>query len=290
MTKTGQKIIPCLWFNDQAEDAARFYATVFRNSKIGNVAHYGKSAALASGQSEGSVLTVEFELEGMSFLGLNGGPHFKMDPSISFIVGCESESEIDGLWAKLAKTSRIELGRYPFAEKYGWCEDHLGVNWQLILAPREQKISPALLFANEKLGKAEEAMRFYTSLFTNSKIDRIARDQTTGVILHATFTLSGQAFVAAEGPLDHEFDFSPAISFIVYCETQDEIDAYWKKLSAVPEAEQCGWLMDPYGVSWQIVPRILPELLTGPDPTRAERVMRIIIESKKINLDLIMQA
>ena len=139
-----KRIQPCLWFDNQAEQAAKFYASVFPNSKVGRIIPYGKAASEAAGQPEGSVLTVEFELEGLSFLGLNGGSHFKLNPSISFIVGCESEKEIDELWRKLCREPRMPLQKYPFAEKYGWCEDQFGVNWQLILGPRRKNIVPAL--------------------------------------------------------------------------------------------------------------------------------------------------
>jgi predicted 3-demethylubiquinone-9 3-methyltransferase (glyoxalase superfamily) len=136
----------------------------------------------------------------------------------------------------------------------------------------------------EQSGRAEEAMNIYTSLFNNSKIESIARDEKTGVVLHARFTLAGQSFVALESPLDHPFTFTPTISFILYCENQQEIDEFWKKLSVDKEAQQCGWLKDPFGVSWQIDPRMLGEMLSDMDTQKSERVMKALLNMKKLDI------
>jgi len=277
----------CLWFADQAEEAANLYTSLFEGSAIGTIARYGKAGAQVSGQAEGSVMTVELELAGTRLLGLNGGPHFRFNPTMSLFVGCESEAEIDRLWKKLPKNVRMELQKYPFAPKYGWCEDRYGMNWQLILGPRRQKISPALLFANQRYGKVEEAIRFYISLFPGSEIEKIARDERTGAVLHSAFTLAGQSFVAMEGPLPKEFDFSPAMSFVVPCASQEEIDDIWGKLSAVPEAERCGWLQDKFGVSWQVVHQDWGKLISEASPQKREQILSAIFKMKKPVLKLI---
>ena len=150
-----------------------------------------------------------------------------------------------------------------------------------------QKITPNLWFDSQ----AEEAAKFYTSVFKNSKIINTSRygdegqevtGQKPGTVMTVEFELDGQRFVALNGgPL---FTFSEAISFIVDCETQEEVDMYWEKLSAVPEAEQCGWIKDKFGVSWQIIPRQLNELLGDPDPEKAGRVMNAMLKMKKIDI------
>lgn len=287
-----QKITPCLWFNDNAVDAAKFYTSIFGNSKIKGISHYGEAGAMASGQSKGSVMTVSFELQGHEFLGLNGGPHFKFTPALSFFVWCDTQQEIEDLWQKLSKggLTRMELAKYPFSEKYGWCEDRYGVSWQLILSSRKRKISPVLLFVKDQTGRAEEAMKFYVSLFSASKIDSIARDEKTGVILHGRFTLAGQDFVAMESPVEHPFEFTPAISFIVNCEGQQEVDQFWERLSAYKDAEQCGWLKDKFGVSWQIVPTLLGKALQGKDDKTAENVMKAVLQMKKIDVGTLQRA
>lgn len=151
----------------------------------------------------------------------------------------------------------------------------------------KQKITPCLWFND----KTEEAVNFYISLFPNSKIGSISRyDKTSaevsgqreGSVLTVEFELFGQQFLALNGGLI--FKLSEAISLVVNCETQEEIDKYWSSLSAVPEAEQCGWLKDKYGLSWQIVPTILNKLLTDTDKTKAGRVMQAMLEMKKIGI------
>ena len=151
-----QKITPFLWFDDKAEEAAKYYVSIFRNSRIVNVARYGEAGAKASGRPKGSVMTVAFELEGQPFVALNGGP---------------------------------------------------------------------------------------------------------------------------------AFTFSPAISLFVNCETQKEIDDLWEKLSAGGEKDQCGWLKDKYGVSWQIVPAVIGEMVSDPDPATSERVMQAVLQMKKIDIE-----
>src|SRR5439155_14324582 len=116
-----QKINPFLWFDSEAEEAAKFYTSVFKNSKIGGTSRYDKAAAKAAGRPEGSVLTIAFQLAGQDFVALNGGPVFKFTPAISFLVNCKTKEEVDELWTKLSKggSSYMELGEYPFSERYG---------------------------------------------------------------------------------------------------------------------------------------------------------------------------
>jgi predicted 3-demethylubiquinone-9 3-methyltransferase (glyoxalase superfamily) len=152
-----------------------------------------------------------------------------------------------------------------------------------------QKITPFLWFDNQ----AEEAMNFYTSIFKNSKPGKIARygeagPESKGKVLTAAFQLEGQEFVALNG--GPKYKFTPAISFFVSCETQEEIDYYWDKLSDGGQIQQCGWLTDKYGVSWQIVPRILPELLTSKDPAKAQRAMQAMLQMKKLDIAALRKA
>jgi predicted 3-demethylubiquinone-9 3-methyltransferase (glyoxalase superfamily) len=287
-----QKINPCLWFDHQAEEAANFYTSLFKNSKIGRIARYSDSGAQVSGQKKGSVMTIEFELEGQNITGLNGGPYFKFTPALSFFVWYESEDEINHLWEQLSKggETRMALSQYPWAQKYGWTADRFGVEWQLIHSKHKQKLAPALLFVQDLFGKGEEAIQFYMSLFKNSKIESMARDEASKSILHCIFSLGGQDFALMEGQGEHNFTFSSAFSLMINCDTQDEIDRYWTKLSEGGTTEQCGWLKDKYGVSWQIVPSILAEMMSDPDPAKTERVMKAALQMRKPDLKLIEQA
>jgi len=152
-----------------------------------------------------------------------------------------------------------------------------------------QKITPFLWFDNQ----AEEAMNFYVSIFKNSKVLSVNRygegaPAPKGTVMTANFQLEGQEFTALNGgPM---FKFSPAISFVVHCETQAEVDEYWEKLSAGGKVNQCAWLDDKFGVSWQIVPNALIELLSDPDPVKAGRVMQVMMQMTKIDIATLKRA
>jgi predicted 3-demethylubiquinone-9 3-methyltransferase (glyoxalase superfamily) len=152
-----------------------------------------------------------------------------------------------------------------------------------------QKITPFLWFDNQ----AEEAVNFYLSIFKNSKIVNVARygeagPGPEGSVMTVVFQLDGQEFIALNG--GPHFRFNEAISFVVNCETQEEIDEMWEKLSACGKKVECGWLKDRYGISWQIVPTVLGELLTDPDPEKAQRVMKAMLQMVKIDIKTLKQA
>lgn len=288
-----QKITPFLWFNHQAEEAAHFYTSVFKDSRITAITHYGPEAAAASGKPEGSVMTVAFNLEDQEFVALNGGPVFEITPAISFFVNCETEHEIDTLWKKLTEggTVLMELNKYPFSEKFGWLKDKFGLTWQLMIGDGMQKITPFLMFGGEQSGKAEKAMNFYLSLFSNSCIIHLERyesseDEIEGNIKYARFSLNEQEFLAMDSIKNHEFTFTPAFSFVVNCVSQDEVDHFWNQLSQGGDetAQQCGWLQDRYGVSWQVVPVELEEMLSDPNPAKSARVMEAMLPMKKLDI------
>jgi predicted 3-demethylubiquinone-9 3-methyltransferase (glyoxalase superfamily) len=181
-------------------------------------------------------------------------------------------------------------GKYPWAERYGWCEDRFGVNWQLMVGERARMITPALLFANARYGRAEAAIRHYVSVFEGSGVQQVDRDPATGAVRFAAFTLGGTPFVAMEGPLEPAFDFSCGTSFIVPCASQAELDRTWDALSAVPEAEQCGWLVDAFGVSWQLVHEDWGKLMSTADPARRDRLMGAILKMKKPDIAALLAA
>jgi len=291
-----QKITSCLWFVSNAEEAAKFYTSLFTNSKIGKVARYDEASSKASGQPTGSVLTIEFEIEGHKFLGLNGGPAFKFNPSLSLFVVSKDESEIDNLWKKFSDGGKIlmELDKYDWSKKYGWVEDKFGLSWQLILAEEDikQKIVPSLLFVDKAFGKAEEAIKFYTSVFKNSKLESVYKfPDNDNAVMYGDFSIEGNLFAAMDGPGEHGFHFNEAISFVVDCENQEEVDYYWNKLTSDGgEESQCGWLKDKYGVSWQIVPQILIDYLYDKDTIKAQRVMMAMLQMKKIEIAVLEKA
>src|SRR5947209_19748692 len=152
-----------------------------------------------------------------------------------------------------------------------------------------QKITPFLWFD----GKAEEAMNFYVSVFKNSKVMSVSRcgeagPGPKGTVMSVTFQLEGQEFFALNG--GPQFTFSPAVSFFVNCETQQEVDELWEKLSAGGQQEQCGWLRDKYGLSWQIIPSVLGTMLQDKDPAKAQRVMQAMLQMDKIDIRRLTEA
>jgi predicted 3-demethylubiquinone-9 3-methyltransferase (glyoxalase superfamily) len=289
-----QKIVPYLWFNDQAEEAAKLYSSLFDNAKILSTARYGE----AGPGPKGTVMMVTFQLEGQRFMALNGGPQYSFTPAISFFVTCGTAERVDALWRKLSDGGRVlmELQKYPFSEKFGWVEDRYGLSWQLNLAGRGTKISPFLMFVGKQQGRAEEAMKFYVSLFKDSSIEQIERfgagqGETEGTVMHGRFSLAGQEFMAMDSAREHAFSFTPATSLYVNCDTQAEIDTLWEKLpQGGGEPGRCGWLTDRYGVSWQIVPSILGELMGDAKSGRPNKVMQALLKMNKLDIKELQRA
>lgn len=301
MKTKENKISINLWFNTEAEEAAKFYTSIFKDSSIGKINRYGTEGQEVHGKPDSTVMTVEFQLENQHFVGLNGGPQFTPSPSISFFVSRDTKEEVDALWEKLSEEGEVlmPLDSYPFSERYGWVQDKYGVSWQLILpgqqGDRRPPIVPSFLFVGEQCGNAENAMEFYRSVFENSESGNIARYGTDqehdeeGTVMYGDFAIEGQWFAAMDSAQEHKFRFNEGISFIVNCDSQDEVDHYWEKLSADPSAEQCGWLRDRFGVSWQIVPKVLPELLNE-GSEKSERVMKAMLQMKKLDVKALQDA
>jgi len=290
-----QKITPCLWFDDNAEEAVDFYTSVFKDAKIEDIAQYGEDASKASGRPKGSVMTITFQLHGQEFMALNGGPIFKFTPAISFFVYCNTEKEINELFAKLSESGQVlmALDKYPFSERYAFISDKFGLSWQLILADSAQKIVPCLLFVGKDLGKAEAAVQFYKTVFRHAGVHQMSHygkgeNGKEGTVMHSSFSLDGQKFTAMDGTGSHMFAFNESVSFMVNCREQDEVDYYWEELSKSGMEVQCGWLKDKFGISWQIVPTALGEMMK--DAKKSEMVMTALLQMKKLDIRKLKQA
>lgn len=296
------KIATNLWFDNQAEEAAEFYLSAFGDGEVRRKLRYTEAGQEIHGQRPGSVMTVDFRVLDHDFVGLNGGPVFTVNPSVSFIVNYspsrdeKAKEKLDEAWNALAGGGEplMPLDKYPFSEHYGWIQDKYGVSWQLMLTNPEGDprpvITPSLMFVGDRCGKAEAAGEFYLSVFRNARKGDIARypagmaSDKEGTVMFSDFMLEGQWFAAMDSAGEHAFDFNEAVSFIVNCADQAEVDYYWEKLSAVPESEQCGWLKDKYGVSWQIVPTRFLDMLTEGDSAKSARVMEAMLKMKKLDL------
>jgi predicted 3-demethylubiquinone-9 3-methyltransferase (glyoxalase superfamily) len=282
-----QQIVPHLWFDREAKDAAAFYTSLFRGSKVNSVSRITDTPS-------GDCDIVSFTLAGQEFLSISAGPLFKFNPSISFFTVFDNEAEIDTLWQKLSQGGKVLMPyqAWPWARKYGWLQDKYGLSWQLSMSDQHrvgQKITPLLMYTGRVAGKTKEALGFYTKIFPDSKLDMLVaygkgEGDQEGFLKHARFTLCGQGFMAMDSSAKHDFNFNEAVSLLVLCDSQEEIDRCWSALSANPAAEQCGWLKDKYGVSWQVAPRIMGEMLSKGTEEQRRRVTRAFLKMKKFDI------
>jgi len=208
------EIYPCLWFNGQAKAAAELYCSVFKNSKI----------------TVETSMVITFNLAGQKFMGLNGGPRYVPNSSISFFVVCETLDEIEHAWEALLEGGQVlmPLNKYEWSAQYGWLQDKYNINWQLALGKSEevgQKITPTLMFTNQQAGQAEQAIYFYTSIFNNSSVVGILNydetdNEVAGTVKHAQFILGQQVFMAMDSSMPDSFSFNEGISLVLNCENQ----------------------------------------------------------------------
>lgn len=273
-------IFPCLWFDTEGNAAAKFYTEIF-GGKI----------------TVDTPSVINFELFGQRFMILNAGPQFEKNASISFMVLCETEDEVERFWKPLADGGMVlmELGEYPWSKKYGWVRDRFGVTWQVFLGEKqgEQRIIPTMMFIHQNDGKAMQAMEFFTQIFQDSKIGGVMKygeegnetHDIAGNVQHAHFEIDGYSFFCMDNSYDHKFDFNEAISIVVMTDDQEETDHLWNSLTANGgRPSMCGWLKDQYGVSWQIVPKKLIELMNHSDLFRAKKVVEKMMTMQKIDI------
>lgn len=295
---TDQKVVPNVWFTRNAEEAGAFYSSVFSSAEAAVTSRYPQELPDWQAPFAGEVLTVDLTIDGYRIVLVNAGPEFPPNPSISFMLNFDplmfggdadaARARLDDTWAALSEggSTLMPLGEYPFAQRYGWVADRYGVNWQLMLTDPEGEprpfVIPSLMFGGAAQNRAREALEFYTSLFEESGVGMIAEypaasgPADAGNIMFSDFRLAGQWFTAMDSGVEQDFSFTAGVSLEVRCRDQAEIDRYWDALSAVPQAEQCGWLADRFGVSWQIVPENMNELLETPG------AFQRMLEMKKI--------
>jgi predicted 3-demethylubiquinone-9 3-methyltransferase (glyoxalase superfamily) len=294
-------IKPHLWFDNQAKEAAEFYTTLMPDSAITYVNQLHNTPS-------GDCDIVEFTLAGQSFMAISAGPLFQFNPSISFMINFDPSRDpdaakhIDEVWNKLVEkgTVMMALDRYPFSERYGWVSDQYGVSWQLILtnpAGEERPvIVPSMMFTGDGAGKAEEAINFYCSVFKDSKRGITAQrpqdmgPDKAGSVMYADFYIDRTWLAAMDSAHPHGFGFNEAVSLLIQCETQEEIDYYFSVLSADPKAEQCGWLKDKFGVSWQVSSTLMAEVFKQGTREQIDRVTQAFMPMKKIDVAAMQRA
>ncbi len=273
------QIFPCLWFDSDAQAAAAFYCSILPDSKILDQNHF----------------LANFSTGGQKFMCLNGNKNSTFNASISFFINSGSKAQLKAIWDGMLEGGqvRMPLQDYPWSSFYGWIQDRFGVNWQLMLDQNEdnpQLFRPTLMFSDSNFGNAERAINFYSSIFSDSELKFVSRygaehgDQA-GKINHAQFQLNGQLFAAMDSGIMHGVNFNESISFVITCDTQEEIDFYWSKLTEGGSESQCGWLKDQFGISWQVVPAILSTLMA--DPQKSQKVMEAFLKMKKFDIGIL---
>ncbi|MDM1296609.1 VOC family protein [Sphingobacterium sp. N143] len=263
-------IIPSIWFDQNAKEAFNLYSDTFSNSKI----------------SSDSAIVVEAVLNGIKFIGINGGPMFKPNPSISFMVICESKEEVDHIWTAFSKEGNVlmALDNYPWSPYYGWVADKYGVNWQLYQGKvddtNQQAIVPTLMYCGQQQGKCEAALHFYENVFKDFRSNgmlRYTEGEFKGSIQHTQFVINGVTLMAMDSGVKQDFTFNEGISLTILCKDQEEIDYYWNAITQQGEESRCGWCKDEFGVSWQIVPEQIADYLQRPGAGEALMNMKKII-------------
>ncbi|HLL80004.1 MAG TPA: VOC family protein [Ktedonobacteraceae bacterium] len=287
-------ITPHLWFDKEAKVAAEFYTSLLPDSKVTHITTLHNTPS-------GDCDVVSFVLANQPFMAISAGPLFKFNPSISFHIKLKTKEEVDAIWEKLSSGGKVlmPLNAYPFSERFGWVEDKYGLSWQVIYAGNsaiQQTIMPALMFVGAVCGKTEEAITLYTSVFQNAHTNFLQRygkgeePDKEGTVRYGEFTLNGMEFGAMDSAHEHSFAFNEAISFLIPCETQAEIDYYWEKLSADPQAEQCGWLKDKFGLSWQVWPIAVGEMMQNGTREQIDRITQAFLPMKKFDIATLQKA
>ena len=279
----NNNIFPCLWFDNDAATAAKFYCKIFAGSSI----------------STESPVVVNIDVLGQRIMLLNGGPVFVKTASVSLMVICHSSAELQSYWDAFVSDGGIPLmplDSYPFANKYGWIRDKYGMTWQLYFKEgynAEQRLVPTLMFVNANNGRAKEAMELYTRTFPGSAVEGVmlykdgGEDDVPENVQHAEFLINGYKLACMDSSLEHQFNFTEGISMVVMTDSQEETDKYWYALLAGGGSEgQCGWLKDRFGLSWQIVPKRLAELIgDAQNLDRSQKAMNAMLKMKRIDID-----
>lgn len=290
-----QKIIPNVWCNRSAEAVAALYEEVF------SAAGFQVSSVVESRYPEtdlpdfqkefaGQPVTINVTINGYLLTLINAGDEFRPSPGVSFMLNFDprffsddatkAQDALKNVWEKFKSEGKelMPLGEYPFCPLYGWVEDKFGVNWQLFFKDPESDsrplIMPSMMFDGPAQDRAQEAAEFYVSLF---KQDNESAEMGTtfpyseptgkadaGALAYGDFRIADQWFAIMDNGSGQDHGFG-GVSLLIQCEDQEEIDRLWDAMSAVPEAEQCGWLKDKFGMAWQVVPANLEELMQRPD-------------------------
>lgn len=271
----NNNIFPCFWFNQNGSEAAEFYTSIFRNSKV----------------TVDTPMVINIEIEGQKLMFLNGGPMFQPNLTLSLMMMCDSKEETESYFKKLSENGKVmmTLDAYPWSESYAWVEDQYGISWQLYYSKEKykQKFSPVMMFTGINNGNCKDALNYYTSIFPNSEIEGVmeyeeGQDDTPGNVAHSQFSINDYMMMAMDSSHNHNAGFTEGTSMTIMTKDQEETDYYWDLFTAEGEESMCGWLKDKYGFSWQIVPHRLIELTNTYEVEKAQKAFGAMMTMKKI--------
>ncbi|HEL1740826.1 TPA: VOC family protein [Streptococcus suis] len=282
-----QTIIPHLWYDTEAKEAVAFYVELFG----GKIDWTYTITDTPSGDSD----LIQFQLGDMTLAAISAGPYFKLNESMSLMVNVASKDEVTRLYQALSEGGRIlmPLGEYPFSPYYVWLEDRFGLSWQLSFAPdldKPYQFDICLLFSQEQVGLAQPMLDYYKDKLPQASVGQLSyygegeAAVEAAKLNYAELLVAGQKMIVMDHGYGGEASFNEAFSLMVYVDSQDELNFYYDLLSAVPEAEMCGWVKDQFGISWQIVPRILMEAYDTASPEKVKAVNAAVMTMKRLDI------
>ena len=286
--KIKQNTLVNLWFKgEDLKKAVDKYTKIFDNSKILRSVNFDTPFDTTAD-------CIEFALGGRVFQAINAEPAFEFNNSFSLVVMCPTQKDLNSKWEKLISNGGkvvMPLDKYDFAESYGWLVDEFGLSWQVFLdgkMPFDFEIVPSLLYPK---GKAKEALEFYATVFTDFRINFVDYlDEEKNNIIFSCFTINDSDYFTSDNLLGQDLPFNESTSIMIECDTQEEIDYYWDKLSADKDGGQCGWTKDRFGLSWQIIPKYINEVFFDQDKEKYNKILSAMFEMKKIDLEKLKEA
>ncbi|HFI0156087.1 TPA: VOC family protein [Streptococcus suis] len=281
-----QPIIPHLWYDTEAKEAVAFYVDLFG----GNVDWTYTITDTPSGDSD----LIQFQLGDMTLAAISAGPYFKLNESMSLMVNVASKDEVTRLYQALSEGGRVlmPLGEYPFSPYYVWLEDRFGLSWQLSYAPdldKPYQFDICLLFSQDQVGLAQPMLDYYKDKLPQASVGQLSyygegeAAVEAAKLNYAELLIAGQKMIVMDHGYGGEASFNEAFSLMVYVDSPDELNFYYDLLSAVPEAEMCGWVKDQFGISWQIVPRMLMEAYDTASPETIKAVNDAVLTMKRLD-------
>ncbi|MFH0394745.1 VOC family protein [Streptococcus sp. A34] len=281
-----QTIIPHLWYNTEAKEAVEFYVDLFG----GKIDWAYTITDTPSGDSD----LVQFQLGDMTLAAISAGPYFKLNESMSLMVNVASKDDVSRLYEALSDGGRVlmPLAEYPFSPYYVWLEDRFGLSWQLSYAPdldKPYQFDICLLFSQEQVGLSQPMLDYYKDKLPQASVGQLSyygegeAAVEAAKLNYAELLVAGQKLIVMDHGYGGEASFNEAFSLMVYVDSQDELNFYYDLLSAVPEAEMCGWVKDQFGISWQIVPRMLMEAYDTASPEQIKAVNAAVLTMKRLD-------